>query len=89
MKKFIVICYEVHNLGVKDLKEFTNKEDALKYLKEEASNMYEICCSYYKKERHLENMDDAVMLSFDYLGENTAYITDCDDKVWTWEIIEA
>lgn len=51
--------------------------------------MYEICCSYYKKERHLENMDDAVMLSFDYLGENTAYITDCDDKVWTWEIIEA
>ncbi len=35
MKKFIVICYEVHNLGVKDLKE------------------------------------------------------DCDDKVWTWEIIEA
>lgn len=89
MKKFIVICYEVHNLGVKDLKEFTNKEDALKYLKEEANNMYEICCSYYKQERHLENMDDAVMLSFDYLGENTAYITDCDDKVWTWEIIEA
>ena len=89
MKKFIVICYEVHNLGVKDLKEFTNKEDALKYLKEEANNMYEICCSYSKKERHLENMDDAVMLSFDYLGENTAYITDCDDKVWTWEIIEA
>lgn len=89
MKKFIVICYEVHNLGVKDLKEFTNKEDALKYLREEANNMYEICYSYYKKERHLENMDDAVMLSFDYLGENTAYITDCDDKVWTWEIIEA
>ena len=58
-------------------------------MKEEANNMYEICCSYYKKERHLENMDDAVMLSFDYLGENTAYITDCDDKVWTWEIIEA
>ena len=57
-------------------------------LREEANNMYEICCSYYKKERHLENMDDAVMLSFDYLGENTAYITDCDDKVWTWEIIE-
>ena len=28
-------------------------------------------------------------LSFDYLGENTAYISDCDDKVWTWEIIEA
>lgn len=26
VKKFIVICYEVHNLGVKDLKEFTNKE---------------------------------------------------------------
>ena len=69
MKKFIVICYEVHNLGVKDLKEFTNKEDALKYLREEANNMYEICCSYYKKERHLENMDDAVMLSFNYLGE--------------------
>lgn len=89
MKKFIVICYEVHNLGVKDLKEFTNKEDDLKYLREEANNMYEICCSYYKKERHLENMDDAVMLSFNYLGENTAYITDCDDKVWTWEIIEA
>ena len=81
MKKFIVICYEVHNLGVKDLKEFTKRE--------EANNMYEICCSYYKKERHLENMDDAVMLSFNYLGENTAYITDCDDKVWTWEIIEA
>ena len=92
MKKFIVIWYEVHNLGVKDLKEFTNKEDALKYLREEANNMYEICCSYYKKERHLENMDDAerwCMLSFDYLGENTAYISDCDDKVWTWEIIEA
>ena len=66
-----------------------NKGDALKYLREEANNMYEICCSYYKKERHLENMDDAVMLSFNYLGENTAYITDCDDKVWTWEIIEA
>lgn len=36
VKKFIVICYEVHNLG-----------------------------------------------------KNTAYISDCDDKVWTWEIIEA
>lgn len=89
VKKFIVICYEAHNLGVKDLKEFTNKEDALKYLREEANNMYEIRCSYYKKERHLENIDDAVMLSFDYLGENTAYISDCDDKVWTWEIVEA
>ena len=32
MKKFIVICYEVHNLGVKDLKEFTNKEDALLFI---------------------------------------------------------
>lgn len=81
MKKYVVICYSVHNKKIASHDIFENKEDAYAFLKKDAQDTYEeemIYCGDKEEWVNLEIHEDG-----------TAYLSSCHGEYeWTWEVIE-
>ena len=82
MKKYVVICYSVHNKEIASHDVFENKDDAYAFLKKNAQNTYE---------EEMNNSDENVKKHIDFTisDDGTEYLSSCyDEYEWTWEVIE-
>lgn len=76
-KKYVVICYSVHERGIASTDVFTNRDEALTFLIDDAN---EIC------NEENENNEDEEFATIEIDGD-TAIVRTRDEYVWTWEII--
>ena len=58
MKKYVVICYAVHEEKIERYKTFDNKKDAYIFVKEDSQNLY-------KQKSHNSDDDGIAYLSVD------------------------
>lgn len=74
MKKYVVICYSVHNKEIASHDAFENEDDAYTFLEKDAQNTYE---------------EGKEQIDFTISDDGTAYLSSCDGEYeWTWEVIE-
>jgi len=82
MKKYVVICYSVHNKDIASHDVFENKDDAYAFLKKNAQNTYE-------EEMNNSDKNGKEQIDFTISDDGTAYLSSCDGEYeWTWEVIE-
>lgn len=82
MKKYVVICYSVHNKEIASHDTFDNEDDAYAFLEKDAQNTYE-------KEMNNASEEDKDSIDFTISDDGTAYLSSYDGEYeWTWEVIE-
>lgn len=82
MKKYVVICYSVHNKEIASYDPFENEEDAYAFLEKDALNTYE-------EEMNGASEEDKDSIDFTISDDGTAYLSSYDgENEWTWEVIE-
>jgi len=82
MKKYVVICYSVHNKEIASYDAFKNKDDAYAFLEKDAQNTYE-------EEMNNSDKEGKEQIDFTISDDGTAYLSSCDcEYEWTWEVIE-
>ena len=82
MKKYVVICYSVHNKDIASHDVFENKDDAYAFLKKNAQNTYE-------EEMNNSDENGKKQIDFTISDDGTAYLSSCNGEYeWTWEVIE-
>lgn len=83
MKKYLVICYSIHEKRITSQDVFNTYQEALEFIREDAQNTYE---------EELNQADDSVNINLEipYQGyENRALLSSYDDEYqWTWDILE-
>lgn len=83
MKKYIVICYSVHEKQIASHDSFDNENDAYAFLEKDAQNTYE-------EEMNSASKKDKELIDFAISDNGTAYLSSYGGEYeWTWEIIEA
>ncbi len=80
MKKYVVICYSVHNKEIASYDAFDNEDDAYAFLEKDAQNTYE-----EEVENSRNSADDIILDINDGRAELSDIPADC---CWTWEVIE-
>lgn len=83
MKKYVVICYAVHEEKIERYKTFDNKKDAYIFVKMKIHKIY------INKKSHNSDDDWNAKIDFTCGDDGIAYLS-VDDKeyIWTWEVIE-
>lgn len=82
MKKYVVICYSVHNKEIASHDVFENEYDAYSFLKKDAQNTYE-------EEMNNSNERAKELIDFEIDDYGKAYLSAFDGEYeWTWEVIE-
>ena len=82
MKKYIVICYSVHEKEIADYCSFDHEDNAYAFLEEDAQNTYE-------EEMNNASGNDKNTIDFTISDDGTAYLSSYDGEYeWTWEVIE-
>ena len=82
MKKYIVICYAVHDKEIASHDAFDNENDACAFLKNDAQNTYE-------DEMNNTSEEDKDSIDFTIGDDGSAYLSSYDGGYeWTWEVIE-
>ena len=82
MKKYVVICYSVHNKEIASHDAFENEDDAYAFLEKDAQNTYE-------EEMNNSDEEGKEQIDFTISDDGTAYLSSCDgDCEWTWEVID-
>lgn len=76
-KKYVVVCYSVHECGIASVDVFTNRDEALTFLIDDANA---IC------NEENENNEDEEFATIEIDGD-TAIVRTRDEYIWTWEII--
>ncbi len=81
-RKYVVVCYAVHDESVASHDTFHNEEAACRFLKEDAENTYD-------EELNSSSEDTKASVKLDICPSGThAKLSSCGgDYVWTWEII--
>nr|DAO32083.1 MAG TPA: hypothetical protein [Caudoviricetes sp.] len=82
MKKYLVICYAVHEKEIASHDIFDNEDDAYAFLEEDAQNTYE---------EEVNNADDGDkdLIDLTISDDGTAYLSSYDGEYeWTWEVVE-
>ena len=80
MKKYVVICYSVHNKEIASHDTFDNEDDAYAFLEKDAQNTYE------EEVENSGNSADDIILDIE---DGRAKLSDIPaDCCWTWEVIE-
>ena len=82
MKKYLVICYAVHNKEIASHDTFDNEDDAYAFLEKDAQNTYE---------EEVNNADDGDkdLIDLTLYDDGTAYLSsDNGEYEWTWEVVE-
>lgn len=80
MKKYVVICYSVHNKEIASHDTFDNEDDAYAFLEKDAQNTYE------EEVENSGNTADDIILDIE---DGCAKLSDIPaDCCWTWEVIE-
>lgn len=80
MKKYIVICYAVHNKEIASHDTFDDEEEAYAFLEKDAQNTYE--------EMNNSAEEGKGQIDFTISDDGTAYLSSCDGEYeWTWEVI--
>lgn len=82
-KKYVVICYAIHDKIIASIDTFEKETDAWEYLQKDATNTYE-------EERNNANEKDksTVELDIDDYSQTAILRSYNDEYQWTWEIIE-
>lgn len=82
MKKYVVICYSVHNKEIASHDTFDNEDDAYAFLEKDAQNTYE-------EEMNNASEEDKDSIDFTISDDGTADLSSYDGEYeWTWEVIE-
>ena len=82
MKKYVVICYAVHNKKIESYNVFDNKDDAYTFLEKDVHNTYE-------DEMNTTREEDKYSIDFRISDDGSAHLSSYDKKYeWTWEVIE-
>ena len=82
MKKYVVICYAVHNKKIESYNVFDNKDDAYTFLEKDVHNTYE-------DEMNTTSEEDKDSIDFTISDDGSAYLSSYDGEYeWTWEVIE-
>lgn len=82
MKKYVVICYSIHNKKIASYDAFDNEDDAYAFLENDAQNTYE-------EEMNNASEVDKDKIDFTISDDGTAYLSSYDGEFeWTWEVIE-
>ena len=82
MKKYVVICYAVHNKKIESYNVFDNKDDAYTFLEKDVHNTYE-------DEMNTTSEEDKDSIDFRISDDGSAYLSSYDGEYeWTWEVIE-
>lgn len=82
MKKYVVICYSVHEKEVASYDSFDNEEDAYAFLEKDAQNTYE-------EEMNSASKKDRDSIDFTINDDSSAYLSSYNGEYeWTWEVIE-
>lgn len=80
MKKYVVICYSIHNKEIESHDTFDNEDDAYAFLEKDAQNTYE------EEVENSGNSADDIILDIE---DGRAKLSDIPaDCCWTWEVIE-
>ena len=79
MRKYLIICYSVHEQRVASCNVFNTEDEALDFMEKDAENTYD-------EELANSGMDESC-ISLDIDGEY-AQVCSCDEYTWTWEILE-
>ena len=83
MKKYIVICYAVHEKEIASHDTFDNEDDAYAFLEKDAQNIYE-------EEMNNANEEDKDSIDFTIRDDGSAYLSSYGGEYeWTWEVVEA
>lgn len=83
MKKYVVICYAVHEKEIASHDAFDNEDDAYAFLEKDAQNTYE-------EEMNNASEEDKDSIDFTISDDGSAYLSSYDGEYeWTWEVIEA
>lgn len=82
MKKYVVICYSVHNKEIANYDAFDNEDNAYAFLEKDAQNTYE-------EEINNASEEDMDSIDFTINDDGSAYLSSCDGEYeWTWEVVE-
>lgn len=82
VRKYIVVCYSVHEKEIASHDSFDNEDDAYAFLEKDAQNTYE-------EEMNNASEEDKDTIDFTMSDDGTAYLSSCDGEYeWTWEVIE-
>ena len=82
MKKYVVICYAVHEKEIASHDAFDNEDGAYAFLEKDAQNTYE-------EEMNNASEEDKDSIDFTISDDDTAYLSSYDGEYeWTWEVIE-
>lgn len=82
MKKYVVICYAVHEKEIASHDAFDNEDDAYAFLEKDAHNTYE-------EEMNNASEEDKNSIDFTISDDGSAYLSSYDGEYeWTWEVIE-
>ena len=82
MKKYVVICYAVHEKEIASHNTFDNEDDAYAFLEKDAQNTQE-------DEMNIASKKDRDKIDFTINDDGTADLSSYDGEYeWTWEIIE-
>lgn len=81
MKKYVIICYAVHDRRTASCVPADSYDQAKALLIEDAKNTYQ-----EEYDNSLDDERESINLS---IYEDTAVLTSCENEfIWTWEIIE-
>lgn len=78
-KKYIVICYAVHNQEIFSCDIFTSENEAYDFLDKDAENTYK------EEVESSGNNDDSIELDID--GDTAKLINYDADCIWTWHVL--
>lgn len=82
MKKYVVICYAVHNKEIASYDSFDNENDAYEFLEKDAQNTFE------EEINNANNAEDKDKVCLVISGDGTARLSSYDGEYeWTWEVI--
>ena len=82
MKKYVVICYSIHEKEIVSHDSFDNEGDAYLFLEKDSQNTYE-------EEINNASEEDKDSINFTISDDGTAYLSSYDGEYeWTWEVIE-
>lgn len=81
MKKFLVICYSVHEQRIASATPVNTQEEAINFLAADARNTFS---EEYDQARGKDK--ESIILVFD--DETYAVLSSYGEYVWTWEIVE-